>query len=297
MKRIKFIYNPFSGENIIAEFLDTIIEIHQSYGYYVDLYRLNFEEKEEDNLANALCETQYAHILIAGGDGTINYIVNFLKHRNIDIPIALLSTGTANDFARALNIPNDIKKACHSTLKGSFKQIDLGLVNDRYFVNVFSCGLFTDVSQKTPAMLKNTFGKLAYYVGGIGDLPKFKKINLKIESDGGNYDGSCLIFFVFNGKTAGQLNIAPNSLLDDGKLDVLIFKNDTLFEFIETVFHYLAIFLKQKKYPRGVVHIRCTKLTALSSDIENTDIDGQEGPDFPLDIKCMAESIKILLPN
>ena len=70
------------------------------------------------------------------------------------------------------------------------QRVDLGKANDEYFVNVFSCGLFTDVSQKTPTVLKNTFGKLAYYVGGLGELPNFRKMYVSIETEVGKYEGS-----------------------------------------------------------------------------------------------------------
>lgn len=296
MKKVKLIYNPSSGETAVASCLDQIIEIYQSYGYTLSMYRLDFKGSEQD-VVFGLKDQDYHHILIAGGDGTVNYIVNLLMTNKITTPISIIPTGTANDFASMLGISNDVEKACHKILKGTFRDIDLGVVNGKYFVNVFSCGLFTDVSQRTPTILKNTFGNLAYYVGGLGEIPSFRKMTIKIESNGGNYEGSCLIFFVFNGKTAGKIKIAKGAKIDDGLLDVLIFKGDNPLETIQTIFHYTSILPKRHMYPSGVVHIQCSKLYAECLRDEHTDIDGQAGPRFPLQVECIHGAIKILCPE
>ncbi|MEG2588152.1 MAG: lipid kinase, partial [Cetobacterium sp.] len=84
--------------------------------------------------------------------------------------------------------------------------------------------------------LKNTFGKLAYYLNGIKEIPHFKKINIKVETDSIAFSTSALVFFVFNGKSAGSLKIAYKSKADDGMLDVIIFKNDGLAATFSSVF-------------------------------------------------------------
>lgn len=103
-------------------------------------YRLAFTETEETDLLDDI-DGSYHHILVAGGDGTVNYVVNLLKRRNLDLPVAVLPTGTANDFANTLGVPSDIEKACRRILGGEIRRVDLGRANDEYFVNVFSCGL------------------------------------------------------------------------------------------------------------------------------------------------------------
>ena len=94
----------------------------------------------------------------------------------LNLPVAVLPAGTANDFATLLGMPTDIEEACRAILAGRIHAMDLGRANGRYFANVFSCGLFTDVSQKTPTAWKNNLGKIAYYINGIGDLPRFRKM-------------------------------------------------------------------------------------------------------------------------
>ena len=280
---------------MIIEYLDRIISLYQSAGYSLVPYRLDFQGTSHDMLGDI--DTSYDHMLLAGGDGTVNYVVNRMKEHGLEIPMAILPTGTANDFGTMLGMSPDILKTCEDILGGRRHKVDLGKVNGTYFVNVFSCGLFTDISQKTPTLLKNNFGKIAYYVNGIGELPRFRKMKLDIKTDGGDFKGKVLIFFVFNGQTAGNLPIAYLSSPDDGLLDVLIVKADTPLVPLRPMLKYLTrIGKKVKEYPSDIVHIRCSQLQAVSERNESTDMDGQPGPSFPLEITCEKEAITVIIP-
>ena len=294
MKRVRFIYNPASGDNRVVYALDNIISIYQHRGYLLEPFRLTFDY-DDDLLLEGLDEN-YHHVLIAGGDGTINHVVNLLKNNGLDIPIAVLPTGTANDFARLIDMPSDIPTACKRLLAGEILELDLGKVNDHYFINVFSSGLFTDVSQKTPTLMKNTFGKLAYYMSGLGELPSFRKMQIRVESEGEEvYNGSALMLFVFNGQTAGNLKIAYLSDVRDGLLDVLIVKAGNIVETIRTVTAYLG--RPGDRYPKEMVHLRSSNLTIHSLNGESTDMDGESGPEFPVRIECEHKGLKVLCPK
>ncbi len=294
MKKVRFIYNPRSGDNRIVYGLDDIVSVYQRWGYTIVPYRLTFDCDDRE-VVRELDDT-YDHILLSGGDGTINYMVNVMKNNGIDLPLAVLPAGTANDFANLLGIPSDIVSACKEILGGEVKTVDLGRVNDTYFVNVFSCGLFTDVSQRTPTLMKNTFGKLAYYFSSLGELPSFKKMQLTVRSHGEEiYSGSALIFFVFNGKTAGNLKIAYLSDIQDGLLDVLILRGDNIVETIRTVVRFLRH--ASQGYPRDVVHVKSDDITITSLYDETTDVDGQPGPAFPARISCEPGGLKVIVPR
>lgn len=297
-RRVKFIYNPSAGEAKIPARLDDIIALYQERGLTIVPYRLDFRGDPAGMLADL--DDSYDHILLAGGDGTVNYVVNLLKKHGVDIPLALIPAGTANDFAMLLGTPQgDVTEVCRAILDGEAAEVDIGRVNGEYFVNVFSCGLFTKVSQKTPTLMKNTFGKLAYYVSGLGELTRYRKMAVRIETDGGDYEGKCLLFLVFNGKTAGNLRLSFLSEVDDGLLDLLIITGDRPLERIPTTLRYLmqVQFGNPSSYPAGVAHIRCSRLKAESDTTQTTDIDGQPGPAFPLEITCEKNALKVIRPR
>ncbi len=293
MRKVRFIYNPRAGETSIGEWLDRIAALYQSRGLMLSLFRLDFNAPIE--MAVDDIDHTYDHILIAGGDGTVNFVVNLMKQRSVNVPVAVLPLGTANDFAKAFGMPSDIEKAVCAILDGETRPIDIGVANGVWFVNILSCGLFTSVSQNTPTQMKNIFGRLAYLAGGALELANYHKINLKIESDGGNFEGDALILLIFNGKTAGSLKLARTSELDDGLLDVLIIKGHNPVETFNAVF--LHVSGMSKKYPREIIHIRCSRLTANAASQETTDIDGQPGPDFPLDVRCDKGGLRVIFPR
>ena len=293
MRKVRFIYNPSAGETSIGEWLDRITALYQSRGLMVTLFRLDFAGPMNGAVDDI--DHTYDHVLIAGGDGTVNFVINLLKQRSVDIPVAVLPVGTANDFAKALKMPSDVEKAVCAILDGETRPVDLGVVNGMWFVNILSSGLFTTVSQNTPTQMKNIFGSLAYMAGGALDLANYHKIKLTVKSDGGDFEGDALILLVFNGKTAGNLKLARTSELDDGLLDVLIIKGHNPIETFHTVFLHISGITK--KYPREMVHIKCSRLSVNAENPETTDMDGQPGPDFPLNVWCDKGGLRVIFPR
>src|SRR5574344_1404880 len=213
--KVKFIYNPYSGENLILSKLDKVISLHQEAGYTIVPYRITAGEDVGVAL-NDIKDGNYKYILIAGGDGTVDSVVNAMAKSGISLPIGILPVGTANDFSKFLGMPSDIEAACKQILSSEVKSVDLGSINDKYFVNVASTGLFTDVSQKTDVNLKNTIGKLAYYLKGLEELPNFRNLKIKLTSKERSYNGDMYLILIFNGEH-----------LDSDK--VVYFKTDDLY--------------------------------------------------------------------
>lgn len=291
MIKIKLIYNPFSGEAVITKNLDTIIGKYQAKGYTIVPFRISTEQNLEDAFLDI--DSSYHHILGAGGDGTINQIINIMKKKNLDIPLAILPVGTANDFAKYIGMPADIGSACDKILAGKIQEIDLGKANDKYFINVFSFGLFTDVSHKTPTHLKNTIGKLAYYLNGIKELPSFKKLDIKVTSDEFFYEGNALIFFTFNGRTAGNINISYKSEINDGLLDVIIVKGENIRSTLSSLLAFLK--LEHLEKPKDIIHFTTSDFTVeYSNSSLESDIDGEVGPTSPIHISCIENGLKMI---
>ncbi|HEY8891236.1 MAG TPA: YegS/Rv2252/BmrU family lipid kinase [Clostridium sp.] len=290
MNKVKFIYNPYSGENTITSDLDEIISIHQKYEHTIVPYRICYGYPITDAFYDI--DKGYRYVLIAGGDGTIDSVVNEMKKRNIDLPIAILPAGTANDFANYIGMSHDISKACNQILKSEVKKVDIGKINNKYFLNVASTGLFTDISQKMDMNLKNTIGKLAYYVKGLEQLPNFKKLKIKVSSQEVLFDGDMYLMLVFNGQTAGSLKFAYNARVDDGLLDVIIIKAGIMK-------NILNVFIKMIRNEHlenveGIVYFKTNRLEIECFENIVTDIDGERGPDFPLVIECIKGGISIL---
>lgn len=291
MKKVKFIYNPNSGEKRITSYLDSIIELYQKYNYTVVPYRLS-KNKSSDMFFDI--ENGYDHILIAGGDGTINMILNEIKCRNINLPIGILPTGTANDFSKALNISFDIEEAIENIINSYPKKIDIGKINSKYFINVASAGMFTDVSQRINEDFKNSIGKVSYYIKGIEEAMHMRQFNITVKSKEVNYTGDMYLMLIFNGKTAGNLNLAYKSELDDGYLDVIIIKGMPIPRTIPVLINVLKGEHLDHHNGEELLYFKTRNVNIICNDDLITDVDGEKGPDFPLNIQCIEDGIEIL---
>lgn len=290
LKKAKLIYNPVSGGGKILKKLDSIFKIYQEFDYILDVFRISKECEKKDVLINI---DEYDHFLICGGDGTINSFVNLLKTNNIDIPIGILPTGTANDFAKVLDMPRNIEMACRKILNSKYKYIDLGKINDNYFINIASAGVFSTISQSTDRNMIKAMGKLAYILNGIKEMSKIKKMKVIIESE--EYTGllDIVSILIFNGKCAGNFSLAYNAKVDDGFLDILILKPDFITD-VPEMSAALAMKTHLEKEFHSFKYFQTKKLKLVGTENYHTDIDGELGPDLPLTIECIPKGLKIL---
>lgn len=292
MKKVKFIYNPNSGERRIVHELDKIIEIYQQYNYTVVPFRLSKEGHINDAFFDI--ELNYDHILISGGDGTVDLILNAIKQLDINIPIGILPSGTANDFAKAINLPFDPKESIERIVNSKPKKIDIGKINDKYFINVASAGMFTDVSQKINPDFKNSIGKVSYYLKGIEEALHMRKFNIEVRSKEVSYKGDMYLMLIFNGKTAGNINLAYKAKVDDGLLDVIIVKEVLLPNMLPLLISVLKGEHLEGYNKNEILYFKTNKLKIQCKDNLITDIDGEKGPDFPLNIECIKDGIQLL---
>ena len=165
----------------------------------------------------------------------------------------------------------------------------LGCGNGKYFINVAAMGFLVDVSQKTDPNIKNTLGVMSYYLKGVSEVPKLEPISIKIESE--EYSGMEKMYFmlVMNGRSAGGFKrVAPDARMDDGLLDVLLFREMPLTELPGLLINFMQGNHSENK---NVVFFRTQKLH-LETDMEiGTDVDGEKGCEFPLDITCVPKKL------
>ena len=155
MKTAIFLYNPQSGKGRIAAHVEGICTVFRAYGYDIRPQRVDFAANPFDG------NESVSLMVVAGGDGSVNFVLNAMKRKGLDIPVGVIPAGTANDFAGALGMSREPLEAARQIASGVEERVDCGRVNDLYFVNVFSFGIFTTTSQRTPDDRKHRLGKLA----------------------------------------------------------------------------------------------------------------------------------------
>ena len=256
MKKIRLVYNKSAGQNKSSEIISDVIGKLSENGFEVTAFRASKENPSEDFIKNTPEDT-YA-IVVAGGDGTINRIVNSIMKYNIKVPLAVIPAGTSNDFALHLGLYGDIDKAIDKIIEGNVEGVDIGRVNDTYFVNVLSAGMFSSTSYKTDKRLKEMLGHLSYFITAAKQPFEQKPFDIRIETEDGIMEEKIVVFMVFNGSSVGRINLfSDNSSVQDGLLDLVILRagkiNETLkilgeFEDGSFVGNDNVVYLKEKKF-------------------------------------------------
>lgn len=281
MKAI-LLYNTQAGKGRVARHLDKMVEIFRVANIdicpkIIDFTKNPFDGEEDTELA-----------VVCGGDGTINFVVNKMQEKGLNVTLGIIPSGTANDFAGAIGCKRNILRAAKQIAEGSERRVDCGVVNGTYFVNVMSFGVLTTTSQQATDKEKHLMGKLAYIRIGTRDLMTMHPIPISVKVNEEVIDTNAAMLLVFNGRSAGRFNLAPESKIDDGVFDLLILDYASKAKTVFSMMHYLMGGKDAK-----VRYIRSNKIELNCPLHERTDIDGQPGPDFPLNIECLPGHIKI----
>lgn len=286
MKQAIFLYNAQSGKGHIECNTEKILAIFREHGYEMRPQPIDFEANPFDG------NESIDLMVVAGGDGTVNFAVNAMRKRNLDIPLGVIPAGTANDFAHALGLSSNPLEAARQIAAGEEDRVDCGRVNDIYFVNIFSFGIFTTTSQRTSNDRKHRIGKLAYLIEGVKEFRSMHAVPLQVIADGETFDINSLMVLVFNGETAGGFHLARRSSIKDGLFDCLMLEKRNLLHSTLAMGRYLL-----GGNPKIVHHIRARKIDIVSTINEPTDVDGQPGAEFPLSIECLAGALRVICPK
>ncbi len=288
--KVLLFYNPNAGNGLFKNNLDLIIEMFQKRRMYVVPVRADRKGILND-VMKEMNPDEFRKVIAAGGDGTINIVINAMMQNNINLPIGIFPSGTANDFAYYFDLPHDIESMVKIALDENYTYTDIGRVNDRYFANVAAMGFLVDVSQKTDPNIKNTLGVISYYLKGVTEIPNLKPIPVKITSEEYSSEDRIYFMLVMNGRSAGGFKrIAPLAEVNDGLLDVMLFKEMPIYELAPLLFNVMT---GQHHENKNVVFFQTKKLYVESNQPVGTDIDGEKGATFPLDIELLPQQFKI----
>lgn len=296
-----FIINPSSGRQNFLNKIKNIIGnlVFDQICNTIDIF---YTEKQDDalNKAASLKENEYDFVVSVGGDGTLNEVINGLMIGKSNIPVAVISAGTVNDFANYLKLPQEVAPFCSMIKEFHTKKVDVGKVNEKYFINVVAAGLFSDVGFKVDKDKKASMGKMAYYVEGALDLPRqFSNVlSMRFKTDEKEFEDEILLFMVTNSQSVGGFrDIAPLASTSDGVFDLIILKKMDILQVTPLMISILSG--DHVNHP-CVEYYQTTKLEIqnLTEQEVNVDFDGEKlESGFPLHIEIIPSGIQIVIPE
>ena len=286
--KILMLYNPLAGDGLLKNKLDLIVERVQKKGYQIIPVRATGGKVVRQAMQEA-DPMEYRQIIVAGGDGTINVCVNEMLTCGLELPLAIFPTGTANDFAYYFSLPLEIEKMLDIALGEYTRSVDVGVCNDAYFINVAALGSLVDTSQKTDPNLKNTLGIFSYYLKGLTEIANLRPLPVTLITQEKTYEENMYFMLVMNGKSAGGFKkIAPESEVNDGLLDVILFREMPMYELGPL---FVKVMQGQHVSHKNVLSFQTNKMRVESSVYIPTDVDGEEGATLPLEFSVLHKKL------
>ncbi len=290
VKRARLIYNPSAGREEAVKKLPEILQRLERGGIETSCHA-TIGEGDASHAAAEAVERKFDMVIAAGGDGTVHEVINGLAEKPYRPDLAILPMGTTNDFARAVGIPKQWDAACDIIIEQFAKPIDLGKVDQRYFINIAGGGSLTELTYEVPSKLKTLLGQLAYYMKGLEKLPYLRPIELVLKSEECNLQEKAMLFLILNSNSLGGFNkIAPNASIRDGYLDVFILKKCNLAEFVKIV--SLALRGEHIHDPH-VIYFKTKEIEISSPDYTQLNLDGEFGGALPCKFSVLPSHLNL----
>lgn len=293
MKRARIIYNPTSGREAFKRHLPDVLQKLELAGYETSCHATT-GGGDAIKAARKAVERKYDIVVAAGGDGTINEVVNGIAEQDYRPKLGVIPMGTTNDFARALQIPRDVQAATEIIVKGDTLPVDIGKMNEKYFINIGGGGRLTELTYDVPSRLKTMLGQLAYYLKGIEMLPSIRATQMTIEYDGKLFEGEAMLFLIgLTNSIGGFEKLAPDSSINDGLFTLMILKKTNLAEFIRAV--TLALRGEHLNDP-NVIYTSASRVKVHSPDKILLNLDGELGGEAPAVFENLYRHLEVFAP-
>lgn len=294
MKRARIIYNPTSGREAFKKALPNVMQRLEQSGYETSAHATTCSGDATDAAKKAV-ERHFDIVIAAGGDGTINEVINGLAGLEKRPKVGIIPMGTTNDFARAIHVPRNIDKAVDIVIEGFTKPLDIGRVNDQYFINIAGGGKLTELTYEVPSKSKTLLGQLAYYLKGIEMLPSIHPTKVQIEYDGKWFEGDIMLFLVSNSNSVGGFEkLAPNADMSDGLFDLIILKKANLAEFIRIVNSAIK---GNHILDERVIYAKANRIKIHTKEKMQLNLDGEYGGLLPGEFVNLYQHIDFFVPN
>ncbi len=268
------ILNPVSGKGNSMKAYMTVKAVLDEAGVEWALHKTEYPLHATE-IVRKLNEKEHADVIVMGGDGTLNEVLNGITDFS-RINLGIISCGTGNDFIRAAGLPSDPAEAVRLILAGNTGYVDFLELPMRRAMNCAGAGMDVDVLVRYASM-KAFKGKMKYYASLIDTLIKCKFHKIALEVDGVRSEKSVFMIAAANGTCiGGGMKISPNSVTDDGKLNVVLINEmpkrkilPTLIKFLNGGKHITSPYTEEYLAERVRIEVLDEGLTEVDGEVLN----------------------------
>ena len=243
---------------------------------------------------------KYDYIFVAGGDGTLNEVVNGVADKDNKPTIGYIPTGTVNDVAHSLGISKNIKRAVDGLLNSHVFEHDIFKVNDHYGIYVCCAGLFTVASFDTKRTAKKHFGKIAYFFRGVKDLFHAKPIHLTLSTNKQIIEKDVALMLILNSRSTAGFMLNRPAALDDGEVEVILVQSHKNKIKLSDVLRCVGLFMfgvRAYKRSKHVTYIKTNAFNLKTNSGLIINLDGEKCGEGSFEFSVLQGGVKLIIPQ
>ena len=287
LKKAMVIINPTSGGEQALNYKEKIENKAKEYFEVVET-RITEKALDATHFAEEAAKEKYEAVIVFGGDGTVNEVISGIAEKEYIPKLGIIPGGTGNLITKLVQIDQDIDKAIESLDFNLTNKIDIGKANDHYFGYIFSVGSLPEAIHNVEIEDKTKFGMFAYAINTVKSVIRDEVFNIKIETENGNYEGEASQVLVLLSNYFSDKKIFDENKV--GYANILILKDASIFSKLSLI----PDLLKGDVVENDSIEYIKAKTIKISSDIEiESDIDGDQSDDLPVEIKVLGNHIEI----
>ena len=287
LKKAMVIINPTSGGEQALNYKEKIENKAKEYFEVVET-RITEKALDATHFAEEAAKEKYEAVIVFGGDGTVNEVISGIAEKEYIPKLGIIPGGTGNLITKLVQIDQDIDKAIERLDFNLTNKIDIGKANDHYFGYIFSVGSLPEAIHNVEIEDKTKFGMFAYAINTVKSVIRDEVFNIKIETENGNYEGEASQVLVLLSNYFSDKKIFDENKV--GYANILILKDASIFSKLSLI----PDLLKGDVVENDSIEYIKAKTIKISSDIEiESDIDGDQSDDLPVEIKVLGNHIEI----
>jgi len=289
--KILLIYNPFAGYGKSEKVLPDVQEILRKKNIHFDLLQTK-ARGDATIMVKEADLSKYDGVISSGGDGTFHEVLNgyYQNKGKKKPPIGIIPNGTGNAFATELGLKGyEFEKAIDIISKQKTKKIDIGYCKTEneeiYFHNIIGFGMVSDINQASNKY--KIFGTASYTMASLEKIFHLSTYPLEIILDGKSIKQDNIFVEISNTRyTGSDFLMAPDAVIDDGFLDVVISKKTSRFNILKI---FLQVFKGKHVYNKDVDYIKATNIIVKTKEAKLLTPDGESYGSTPLSITCKKQ--------
>ncbi|EIA21646.1 diacylglycerol/lipid kinase family protein [Listeria fleischmannii] len=295
MEKVMLIVNPSSGKEKAKTYMEKAEKVLKNRFGLVEV-KLTEKGGDATQFASDAAEEGFYAVIAMGGDGTLNETINGLARHEKRPAFGFIPLGTVNDLARSTGIPLKPHKAIKMLETAVLKPMDVGKIDNQYFMNVLAIGMIAQAVDQVSVEQKTKFGPVAYFIEGLKAFNRHELLHFKIRSEEESFDDeAALVVAGLTNSVGGMEKWAPEAELDDGLLHVFIL---TKLGFIDAANILPQLVKGTLKNANGVEYYKTNSLEIeASGEGISVNVDGDPGPSLPVKIEVLPSHLELFVPE